>query len=200
MCTRNDSFRNSEWGFEEAEALAREVRPFKVPGGKDGKAITLGMYVDKTPRQQMSKVMLEEIVFKTWYGGRTVLLGDACHKSDVFNYTYMNPSGALGGIHAIHDAVALANWLSTLQLADDKNMLAVVVRGMMKRIPAWIWRRIICKMFESRPQCSFFPLIEDDALVKPSYQRSLHKTLVIHKELTKKRTVLPTGNSAPVTV
>ncbi|KFH70609.1 hypothetical protein MVEG_03459 [Podila verticillata NRRL 6337] len=145
----------------------------------------------------------------------------------------MNPSGALGGIHAIHDAVALANWLSTLQLADDKvtekmfkeyyterypiakaafktgqmfthnlgkNMLAVVVRGMMKRIPAWIWRRIICKMFESRPQCSFFPLIEDDALVKPSYQRSLHKTLVIHKELTKKRTVLPTGNSAPVTV
>ncbi|KAF8985503.1 hypothetical protein BGZ52_010524 [Haplosporangium bisporale] len=77
---RNDSFRNSEWGFEEAEALAREVRPFKVPGGKDGKAITLGMYVDKTPRQQMSKVMLEEIVFKTWYGGRTVLLGDGTYR------------------------------------------------------------------------------------------------------------------------
>ncbi|KAG0086699.1 hypothetical protein BGZ92_007948 [Podila epicladia] len=34
---RNDSFRNSEWGLEAAEALAREVRPFKVPGGKDGK-------------------------------------------------------------------------------------------------------------------------------------------------------------------
>ncbi|KAG0356318.1 hypothetical protein BG005_004784 [Podila minutissima] len=56
---RNDSFRNSEWGPEDAEALAREVRPFKVPGGKDGKVRTLGEYVDKTPRQQMSKVMLE---------------------------------------------------------------------------------------------------------------------------------------------
>ncbi|KAG0081553.1 hypothetical protein BGZ93_002679, partial [Podila epicladia] len=73
---RNDSFRNSEWGPEAAEALAREVRPFKVPGGKDGKMLTLGEYVDKTPRNSMSKVMLEEIVFDTWYSGRTVLLGD----------------------------------------------------------------------------------------------------------------------------
>jgi len=73
---RNDSFRNSEWGLEEAEALAREVRVFKVPGGKDGKIITLGDYIDKTPADLISKVMLEEIVFDTWYGGRTVLLGD----------------------------------------------------------------------------------------------------------------------------
>ena len=73
---RNNSFRNSEWGFEEAVALAREVRSSKVPGGKDGKAIILGEYVDRTPIEQMSKVALEEIVFDTWYGGRTVLLGD----------------------------------------------------------------------------------------------------------------------------
>lgn len=73
---RNDSFRNSEWGPEAAEALAREVRVFKVPGGKDGRVLTLGEYVDKTPSHLLSKVMLEEIVFDTWYGGRTVLLGD----------------------------------------------------------------------------------------------------------------------------
>jgi len=73
---RNDSFRNSEWGPEAAEALAREVRVFKVPGGKDGKELTLGDYLDKTPANLMSKVMLEEIVFDTWYGGRAVLLGD----------------------------------------------------------------------------------------------------------------------------
>ncbi|KAF8954503.1 hypothetical protein BGZ52_000625, partial [Haplosporangium bisporale] len=73
---RTDSFRNSEWGTEAAEALAREVRVFKVPGGKDGKVRTLGEYIDKTPYDLMSKVMLEEIVFDTWYGGRVVLLGD----------------------------------------------------------------------------------------------------------------------------
>jgi hypothetical protein len=74
--TRNDSFRNSEWGSEAAEALAREVRVFKVPGGKDGKVLTLGDYIDKTPKDLLAKVMLEEIVFDTWFGGRTVLLGD----------------------------------------------------------------------------------------------------------------------------
>ncbi|KAG0351004.1 hypothetical protein BG005_009499, partial [Podila minutissima] len=73
----NDSFRNSEWGPEAAEALAREVRMFKVPGGKNGNVITLGDYIDKTPRDLMSKVMLKEIVFDTWYDGQTVLLGDA---------------------------------------------------------------------------------------------------------------------------
>jgi hypothetical protein len=76
---RNDPFHNSEWGAEDADALAREVRPFMVPGGKDGKQLTLGEYIERTPREQMSKVTLEEIVFETWYGGRTVLLGDcAC--------------------------------------------------------------------------------------------------------------------------
>ncbi|KFH70983.1 hypothetical protein MVEG_03829 [Podila verticillata NRRL 6337] len=76
---RNDSFRNSEWGPEAAEALAREVRDFKVPGGKDGKELTLAEYIDRTPSDLMSKVMLEEIVFDTWYGGRTVLLGDGTY-------------------------------------------------------------------------------------------------------------------------
>ncbi|KAF9025679.1 hypothetical protein BGZ52_008853 [Haplosporangium bisporale] len=224
---RNDSFRNSEWGSEAAEELAREVRVFKVPGGKDGKVLTLGDYIDKTPSHLMSKVMLEEIVFSTWHGGRVVLLGDACHK--------MNPSGALGAVSAIHDAVTLANWMSTLRLAgpkevDDifkeyraerypvakanfktsqlfirnmgKNMLASLVRGLMKRIPHWIWKRIVMQYITARPQASFLPLEEDRCTVKPLYQRSLHKTLPILKELAENPTILAseTNASAPVSV
>ncbi|KAG0324884.1 hypothetical protein BG000_002010 [Podila horticola] len=222
---RNDSFRNSEWGPEAAEALAREVRVFKVPGGKNGQSTTLGEYVDRTPRHLMSKVMLEEIVFDTWYGGRTVLLGDACHK--------MNPSGGVGGTHAIHDAVALANWFSTLRVPGDreiekvfreyrterypvakaafetsqmftrnlgKNLLSAFVRGMVKRLPVWLWKRIIIKMFSARPQCSFLPLVDDIAQVRPTYQRSLHKTLAIHKELVKKPAVVATESNTPVLV
>ncbi|KAG0040420.1 hypothetical protein BGZ82_002843 [Podila clonocystis] len=187
---RNDSFRNSEWGPEAAEALAEEVRPFKVAGGKDGKVRTLGEYVDQTPREYMSKVMLEEIVFDTWYGGRTVLLGDACHK--------MNPTGGVGGVVAMHDAVTLANWLSTLRYARDKEILEVF-KATMKRIPRWLWKRICLKMVGARHQASFLPLVEDNAPVKPLYQPSLHKTLAIHKELTKPA-VVAAGSSAPVTV
>ncbi|KFH65425.1 hypothetical protein MVEG_08903 [Podila verticillata NRRL 6337] len=151
---RHDSFRNSEWGLEEAELCSR-----------------------------------------------------ACHK--------MNPTGGLAGIHAIHDAVTLANWLSTLRSAGHKevekvfkeyrterypvakaafetsqmfthnfgkNLLSAYIRGLIKRLPMWLWKKIICRMYCTRPQCSFLPLVADNASVKPSYQRSLHKTLKIHRE------------------
>ncbi|KAG0079885.1 hypothetical protein BGZ93_003069 [Podila epicladia] len=222
---RNETFRNSEWGPEAAEALAREVRHFKVPGGKDGKVLTLGDYIDKTPKHSMSKVILEEIVFDTWYNGRTVLLGDACHK--------MNPTGGSGAITAIHDAVTLANWLSTLRFPGEKeieevfkeyrserypiakeafetsqmlthnlgkNMLSIIVRGMMKRLPCWLWKKICLKIVGARHQASFLPLIEDNAPVKPLYQRSLHKTLAIHKELAKTPAVVTTESNVPVSV
>lgn len=73
---QNDSFRNSEWGPEAAEAMCKEVRHFKLPSGEEGKALTIGDLIDKSPKELISKVMLEEKVFDTWYGGRTVLLGD----------------------------------------------------------------------------------------------------------------------------
>jgi hypothetical protein len=101
---RHDSFRNSEWGPEAAEALAREVRDFKVPGGKDGKELTMAEYIDRTPSDLISKVMLEEIVFDTWYGGRTVLLGDG-------TYVFSMRSLAWNGLDKVltyldHDHVA----------------------------------------------------------------------------------------------
>ena len=38
--------------------------------------LTLGDYIDRTPKSCIAKMMLEEKVFQSWYGGRTVLLGD----------------------------------------------------------------------------------------------------------------------------
>ncbi|KAF9211138.1 hypothetical protein BGZ59_008476 [Podila verticillata] len=79
----NDSFRNSECGPEAAEAMCHVVRTFPVPlerVGNAGTPVTLGDLIDKTSKEQISKVMLEEKVFNTWFGRRTVLLGNACHK------------------------------------------------------------------------------------------------------------------------
>jgi len=42
----------------------------------DGKVLTLGDYINQTPGYMLSKVISEENVFGTWYGARTVLLGD----------------------------------------------------------------------------------------------------------------------------
>ena len=71
----HDNFRTSDWGPEAAGAMAQAVREFSIPnGGKPGS--TLGHLIDKTDKNLISKVVLEEKIYKTWYGGRTVLLGD----------------------------------------------------------------------------------------------------------------------------
>ncbi|KAF9311539.1 hypothetical protein BG003_007305 [Podila horticola] len=124
---KNDSFRNSTWGPEAAEAMCKEVRHFRLPGGKDGKAITMGDLIDRTPKNSISKVMLEEKVFDTWYSGRTVLLGDACHK--------LNPSGGAGAVAAIHDAVALANWISTLKSTSVCDLETIFQEYRAERYP-----------------------------------------------------------------
>ncbi|KAG0326278.1 hypothetical protein BG000_001480 [Podila horticola] len=140
--------------------------------------------------------MLEEKVFDTWFSGRTVLLGDACHK--------MNPAGGASALSAIHDAVALANWICALEPKKmegiekrypnakeafktsqmfrnvvGKNMTARLLRAMTKRVPAWAWRRLMIMMVKDRPTVSFLPLVEDKGTVPPLHQASLHKTLPI---------------------
>lgn len=68
-------YRSRDWGAEAAEAMCKAVRGFKVPGGKTGQQ-TLGEYIDRTPKDCIGKVRLEEVVFETWYNGRAVLIGD----------------------------------------------------------------------------------------------------------------------------
>lgn len=68
----NDFFRNSEWGPEAAEAMCKEVCDFPVARNN----MTLGDLFDRTPKDLISKVMLEEKLFDTWFSDRVVLLGD----------------------------------------------------------------------------------------------------------------------------
>ncbi|KAF9370937.1 hypothetical protein CPC16_003397 [Podila verticillata] len=114
----------------------------------------------------------------------------------------MNPSGGAGAINAIHDAVTLANWMSTLRNSDDKvifkvfkeyraerypvakeafetsqmfsrnlgkNIVATFVRGMMKRFPTWLWKKILFRMNSTRYQASYLPLVNDNFKTKPLY-------------------------------
>ncbi|KAG0342030.1 hypothetical protein BG000_007223 [Podila horticola] len=190
----SDSFRNSEWGPEAAEAMSKQVRNFKVPGGKDGRVLTLGDYIDRTPKELMSKVMLEE---------------------------KLNPSGAAGALSAIYDAVALANWICSLESSSlnnveaifkeyyaerypaakeafrssqtfsklgGKTLASIVLKAAMKRIPKWLWTRLIAQLSRPRPQASFLPLVEDIGTVPAGYQPSLHKTLAILEQRKKTAT------------
>lgn len=95
----HDTFRQSEWGPDAAAAMCNEVRHLPIPNGPRGS--TLGTLLDHTPKELISKVTLEEKVFKTWYSGRSVLIGDGketkpilswCHSTDLFSSCHLtNP-------------------------------------------------------------------------------------------------------------
>ncbi|KAF9923896.1 hypothetical protein FBU30_006057, partial [Linnemannia zychae] len=200
------NLRRVGWGEEAAEAMCNDFRDFAIPGG-DG-TLTLGDLIDATPKNQMTKVMLEEKIFDTWYNGRAVLIGDACHK--------VHPAGGQGALLGFHDAIALANWINILPASptvqelervfkeyrterypyavaafdharnmsniSDKNLKAAITRFVMKNIPEWLWKLSLAKMSSNRPQVSFLPLVEDLGTVKSAYQPSLHKTRKILRE------------------
>ncbi|KAF9390424.1 hypothetical protein CPB97_009252 [Podila verticillata] len=178
------SFRNSEWGPEAAEAMCKEVRDFPIPRAN----MTIGDLIDATPKELISKVMLEEKIFDTWHGGRTVLLGD-------------------GAVSAMHDAVTLANCLYELPknpsaahihkafqlykterypLAkaayDSSHRLAAIVgqswyndviRALMRHMPKSVFTRSLLVMYSYRPQATFLPYVKDLGQIKPAPQASL---------------------------
>ncbi|KAF9549861.1 hypothetical protein EC957_002432 [Mortierella hygrophila] len=88
----------SEWGTESSDAIPDDWRKFPCPIGG-----TMGDLFDQTPREVVSKVVLEEKLYQTWYHGRVVLIGDACHK--------MLPNSGRGAVNAMLDAVVLTNVL-----------------------------------------------------------------------------------------
>jgi hypothetical protein len=75
--SRTNKEKNSEWGSHAAKQMCDETRDLRTPIKSDeGGYLKLGDLYDRTPQDRVSKVMLEEKVFETWYHGRTVLLGD----------------------------------------------------------------------------------------------------------------------------
>ncbi|KAK3847062.1 MAG: hypothetical protein J3R72DRAFT_209940 [Linnemannia gamsii] len=100
-------FKNSEWGGDSSDPMIKEVRDFPIPFGG-----SLGDLIDATPRDNISRVFLEDKLFDTWHHGRTVLIGDACHK--------LLPSAGLGAVTSMQDAVVLANNLYEMKdLSSD---------------------------------------------------------------------------------
>ncbi|KAG0209630.1 hypothetical protein BGX33_005405 [Mortierella sp. NVP41] len=186
---------NSEWGPIAAQSMCDDTRGFTIPGGNG--TLTLGDLYDRTPKNLISKVMLEEKVFETWYSGRVALLGDACHK--------LNPSAGQGAVTSIHDAIALANLIYTLESTSQKDiskifalykaerypivleafksseflskriersLTGLLARWMSRHTPAWLWKTMLAKSVRIRPQAFFLPLVKAKGTLPPDVHLS----------------------------
>ncbi|KAK3830616.1 MAG: hypothetical protein J3R72DRAFT_495925 [Linnemannia gamsii] len=172
---------NSEWGAYPVQTMCDETRDFKIPveGGK-----TLGDLYDLTPKDHISKVMLEEKVFKTWHSGRFALLGDACHK--------LHPSGGHGAVTAIHDAIALANLLYAMPSKTSGEVTKIFEEYQSERYPAVMdsfknsqvmskatERGLLAKLVKFRPQAGFLKAIEIKGTVVPEVSPSERKARAV---------------------
>ncbi|KAF9118865.1 hypothetical protein BGW39_000797 [Mortierella sp. 14UC] len=167
---RKQKIRNSEWSPELNETMIKEFFDKPCPyGGK------MGDLIDATPNELISKVYVEEKLFKTWFYGRTVLLGD-------------------GAINALQDAAILANGFYDLKNLKPESITAMfqeyvdqrfekakvnvensrlvtrilggqtlsdrIIRTLMFNfIPKALQQRDYAKKSEYRPQVAFLPLV-----------------------------------------
>ncbi|KAF9947496.1 hypothetical protein BGZ70_002645 [Mortierella alpina] len=162
----SDGFRNSEWGPEAAEAMCKDVHAFPIPGGVNGD-LTMGVLIDNTPKHLISKVMLEEKVFDTWFADRTVLMGDACHK--------VHPAAGGGALNAMQDAIVLANWINTLTSNSYDDIQNVFQEYKAERFP------FAKEAFASAQIMAKITARKDQGSVEVIDQPSLRKTLEILK-------------------
>ncbi|KAG0276347.1 hypothetical protein BGZ95_007674 [Linnemannia exigua] len=167
---KKQKFRNSEWTPETNETMIKEFYDQPCPyGGK------MGDLIDATPKELISKVYVEEKMFKTWFHGRTVLLGD-------------------GAVNAMQDAAILANGFYDLKDLTSESITAMfqdyydqrferakenvensrlvtrimggqtwtdkIIRTIMfNLVPKFIQQREYARRSEYRPQVTFLPLV-----------------------------------------
>ncbi|KAF9172705.1 hypothetical protein BGX21_004923 [Mortierella sp. AD011] len=119
---KEQQFRNSEWGPESVDEMLDQFQDFSCAFGGTMKEI-----FDATPRNLISKVFLEEKAFQTWYNGRLVLIGDACHK--------LLPGGGQGAVMAMKDAVVLANCIYNMKDLSDESTKTAFASYYRQRYP-----------------------------------------------------------------
>ncbi|KAG0054020.1 hypothetical protein BGZ83_012096 [Gryganskiella cystojenkinii] len=196
-----EAWKNSDYLTFPKEEINPEIRKFEL-------AImgNLGQMFDATPKERLSKVVLEENVPQSWYHKRTVLIGDAAHR------TLPN----FGALNAILDTIILSNALYEIPSVNQKNITrafeefyverfpsderdlspkqqsATIMAGktwldtagrfvMMKMVPKYFKERSLEYICQYRPQILFLPRVESKGTVQSTPQRPSKKYAALLK-------------------
>ncbi|KAG0054938.1 hypothetical protein BGZ83_010063 [Gryganskiella cystojenkinii] len=196
----------NSWRQEDMDEMLEAVKKYDCPYGGQ-----VGELIESTPVENMYMNMSEERFCDTWYGGRTVLIGDACHKG------FYQPVS-----ESIVDAVTLVNLLSNMDSASMTDLTTVFKEYRDRRAPyakaavehsahirqvfsgkgrsASLKRNVVFnympekvrnllddKRHENRPQLWFLPQIQDKGSVKPvpNLPPSTATTTTTHSEPAK---------------
>ncbi|KAF9296576.1 hypothetical protein BGZ74_010258 [Mortierella antarctica] len=175
-------FRNSEWGPEANKAMIKEVYNFPVKQGG-----VLGDLIDATDKDMISRVYIEEKLFRTWTHGRTALIGDGAVAAmqdaiilvnciyDIEQVTYKNIQSALADYQSqrFEHAKGQVN-LSTMlgQMLYGQKWSQRLLRNIVYNMPKWAQARSHLKGAKYRPSVAFLPPAANLTNLTLDYQKS----------------------------
>ncbi|KAG0363643.1 hypothetical protein BG005_009061 [Podila minutissima] len=175
-------FRNSEWGPEANKAMIKEVYNFPVKQGG-----VLGDLIDATDKDMISRVYIEEKLFRTWTHGRTALIGDGAVAAmqdaiilvnciyDIEQVTYKNIQSALADYQSqrFEHAKGQVN-LSTMlgQMLYGQKWSQRLLRNIVYNMPKWAQARSHLKGAKYRPSVAFLPPAANPTNLTLDYQKS----------------------------
>ncbi|KAF9095707.1 hypothetical protein BGX27_001219 [Mortierella sp. AM989] len=181
---KDQQFRNSEWGPESLDAMMEEFKDLPCPFGG-----TMNDLFNATPKNLISKVFLEEKVFKTWYHGRSVLLGDACHK--------MLPGAGQDlsneGITAVFENYYKQRYPEAELQFTNSAIMSKIMFGqkrmerfwrnvMLNHMPYWILQKKFDSDLAYRPQINWLPLVENRGTGKVLPQEGREEAAAVKEE------------------
>ncbi|KAG0048871.1 hypothetical protein BGZ89_004426 [Linnemannia elongata] len=108
---------DAQYGID--EAIREQTSPF---GG------TFGDIIDLTSRKMVTMCVVEEKFYHTWHFGRTILIGDSCHK--------LLPSSGHATTQAVLDSISLASLLYDLPSNSAADIEALFRIQFERRGPA----------------------------------------------------------------
>ncbi|KAG0093756.1 hypothetical protein BGZ93_007745, partial [Podila epicladia] len=160
--------RGRDWYPETVVEICEDVRNFKCPYG--GSVMDL---IEATPKGLVSKVLLEEKMYRTWYNGRVVLIGDgasqaildaACLSNLLFDLPQASVENLTKIFQTYVDTRAETARIasdSSREFADliyDQGFKADVARNIVLRFtPTWLLRMITGTVNADRPSLAFLP-------------------------------------------
>lgn len=163
---------------------------------------TVRDFLRYTSREKISRVDIQERLYKTWHHGRIVLVGDACHQNLIvsgqattqslldgvclvnllYDMEYNSPD-EINKAFKKYQARRLANVKSSMEdtsymekIFHSQGFIAGVVRKIVFNT-AWTFNAVNDRYNNNRPQLSFLPFIEDRGISKANKQKVSERLL-----------------------
>ncbi|KAG0015352.1 hypothetical protein BGZ80_009900 [Entomortierella chlamydospora] len=182
-----DGWLNADYNNYDIDQLPERWKDYKLAIMGDLKGL-----FENTPKDTITKVVLEEKIYETWKHGRTVLIGDGALNSILdaiilANAIYEMPSAEQKHVTKALDDFYLERFPTSKREMNPSQQLSTIMAGkvtwldtagrflLLKLVPKYFKEKSLEYNLSYRPQATFLPRIESKGSVPMTPQRPSKK-------------------------